>query len=95
MNYVNASENSDPDMQGMASALLSALGKTYKDQGYNSLTSSINIYTPFTQNYNSNYVQDFMGAGLMALASNTNLNPLQGVCDRATVYSNIMSKIQM
>jgi hypothetical protein len=89
MNYVNASENSDPDMQGMASALLSALGKTYKDQGYNSLTSSINIYTPFTQNYNSNYVQDFMGAGLMALASNTSLNPLQGVCVRADVYSNL------
>ena len=89
MNYVNASENSDPDMQGMASALLSALGKTYQDQGYNSLTAAINIYTPFTQHYGSNYVQDYMGAGLMALASNTSLNPLQGVCDRATVYSNL------
>jgi endo-1,4-beta-D-glucanase Y len=89
MNYVNASENSDPDMQGMASALLSALGKTYQDQGFNSLTSSINIYTPFTQNYGSSYVQDFMGAGLMALASNTSLNPLQGVCVRADVYSNL------
>jgi hypothetical protein len=89
MNYVNASENSDPDMQGMASALLSALGKTYKDQGFNSLTSSINIYTPFTQNYGSSYVQDFMGAGLMALASNTSLNPLQGACVSADVYSNL------
>jgi len=89
MNYVNASENSDPDMQGMASALLSALGKTYKDQGFNSLTSSINIYTPFTQNYGSSYVQDFMGAGLMALASNTSLNPLQNACVRADVYSNL------
>ena len=89
MNYVNASENSDPDMQGMASALLSALGKTYKDQGFDSLTSSINIYTPFTQNYGSSYVQDFMGAGLMALASNTSLNPLQGACVSADVYSNL------
>jgi hypothetical protein len=89
MNYVNASENSDPDMQGMASALLSALGKTYQDQGFNSLTSSINIYTPFTQNYGSSYVQDFMGAGLMALASNTSLNPLQGACVRSDVYSNL------
>ena len=89
MNYVNASENSDPDMQGIASALLSALGKTYQDQGYNSLTAAIDIYTPFTQHYGSNYVQDYMGAGLMALASNTSLNPLQGVCDRATVYSNL------
>jgi hypothetical protein len=89
MNYVNASENSDPDMQGMASALLSALGKTYQDQGYNSLTAAINIYTPFTQHYSSNYVQDYMGAGLMALASNTSLNPLQGACVRADVYSNL------
>lgn len=89
MNYVNASENADAEMQGMASALLSALGKTYKDQSYNSLTAAINIFTPFTQHYGSNYVQDYMGAGLMALASNTSLNPLQGVCDRATVYSNL------
>jgi hypothetical protein len=53
------------------------------------LTAAINIYTPFTQHYGSNYVQDYMGAGLMALASSTSLNPLQGVCDRATVYSNL------
>ena len=91
MNYVNASENSDPDMQGMASALLSALGKTYKDQEYNSLTSSINIYTPFTQNYGSSYVQDFMGAGLLALSSNTQLSPLQGVCSRTDVYNNLVT----
>ena len=91
MNYVNASENSDPDMQGMASALLSALGKTYKDQEYNSLTSSINIYTPFTQNYGSSNVQDFMGAGLLALSSNTQLSPLQGVCSRTDVYNNLVT----
>ena len=91
MNYVNASENSDADMQGMASALLSALGKSYKDQSYNSLTASVNIFTPFAQHYGSSYIQDFMGAGLMALASNTSLNPLQGACDRATVYSNLTS----
>jgi len=30
-----------------------------------------------------------MGAGLMALASNTSLNPLQGACVRSDVYSNL------
>jgi len=89
MNYVNASENSDTEIRGIASAMLSALGKTYKDKSYNALTAAIKIYTPFTQQYGGGYMQDYMASGLFALASNSVLTPLQGVCDRATVYSNL------
>jgi subtilisin-like proprotein convertase family protein len=69
--------------------MLSALGKTYKDKSYNALTAAIKIYTPFTQQYGGGYIQDFMASGLFALASNSVLTPLGGVCDRATVYSNL------
>jgi endo-1,4-beta-D-glucanase Y/subtilisin-like proprotein convertase family protein len=91
MNYVNASENSDAQMTGIASAILSALGSSYKTSGYTSLYSSLNIWTPFTQG--GSYIQNFIAGGLVALSSNPALLPLDNACNRATVYTNISNAL--
>jgi len=91
MNYVNASENSDAQMTGIASAILSALGSSYKTSGYTSLADTVNIWTPFDQD--ASWIQNFTAGGLIALSSNPALVPLDGACDRATVYTNISNAL--
>jgi endo-1,4-beta-D-glucanase Y len=104
MNYINASENDDLQMDGIATALLSSLGLSYANSNfsngsaiggsYSLLGYEINIYTPFTTQSGAGWdtaVQDFMGAGLLALSSNTQLSPLQGVCSRSDVYNNLVT----
>jgi hypothetical protein len=105
MNYVNASENDDLQMDGIATALLSSLGLSYANSNfsngshaiggnYSLLGYEININTPFTTQNGAGWdtaVQDFVGAGLLALSSNTQLSPLQGVCSRSDVYNNLVT----
>jgi len=105
MNYVNASENDDLQMDGIATALLSSLGLSYTNSNfsngshatggnYSLLGYEININTPFTTQNGAGWdtaVQDFMGAGLLALSSSTQLSPLQGVCSRSDVYNNLVA----
>lgn len=71
MNYVNASENSDANMTGIANSILSALGSYYVSNPY-LITASTNIWTPFAQNLPPT-TQDYIAAGMLALAGNDNL----------------------
>lgn len=71
MNYVNASENSDASMTGIANSILSALGYYYVNNSY-LITASTNIWTPFAQNLPPT-TQDYIAAGMLALAGNDNL----------------------
>ncbi len=71
MNYVNATENSDPQMIGIANSMLSALG-TYYLANNHLITSKTNIYSPFsTTEYPT--TQDFIATGMLAMAANTKL----------------------
>lgn len=71
MNFVNASENADTSMIGIANSILSALGSTYLSNSYH-ITSSTNVWTPFVQNGGPT-TQNFIAGGMLSLAGNTKL----------------------
>ena len=85
MNFINASENNDASMTGIANSILTALGSTYLTNNPQ-LVSNINIWTPFVQN-DSSYTQDYIAGGLLALAGNSNLT----YANRATVAQNLVT----
>ncbi len=85
MNYVNASENNDASMTGIANSILTALGSTYLLHNPQ-LVANINIWTPFVQN-DASYTQDFIAGGLLALAGNSNLT----YENRATVAQDLVT----
>ena len=85
MNFINASENNDASMTGIANSILTALGSTYT-MNNPQLVSNINIWTPFAQNGDS-YTQDFIAGGLLALAGDSNLT----YANRATVAQNLVT----
>lgn len=85
MNFINASENNDASMTGIANSILTALGSTYTTNNPQ-LVNNINIWTPFVQN-DSSYTQDYIAGGLLALAGNSNLT----YANRATVAQNLVT----
>ena len=85
MNYVYATENSDQNMSGIANSILTALGSTFQSAGYE-IGNSINIWTPFYQS--GGYVQDYIAAGLLALAGDSNLTYV----DRVVVEQNLVTQ---
>jgi len=84
MNFINASENNDASMTGIANSILTALGSTYTTNNPQ-LVSNIKIWTPFAQDGDPNNTQDFIAGGLLALAGDSNLT----YANRATVAQNL------
>ena len=85
MNYINAAENNDTSMTGIANSILTALGSTYLTNNPQ-LVANINIWTPFDQN-DASYTQDFIAGGLLALAGSSKLT----YADRTTVAQNLVT----
>ena len=86
MNYVNALENYDSSMSGIANSILSALGSTYLGNSYH-LTNQINIWSPFVQNGKVT-TQNYTAAGLLALAGDSTLP----YSNRQTVETNLLTQ---
>jgi endo-1,4-beta-D-glucanase Y len=86
MNFINASENNDASMTGIANSILTALGSTYTTNNPQ-LVSNIKIWTPFAQDGDPNNTQDFIAGGLLALAGDSNLT----YANRATVAQNLVT----
>jgi hypothetical protein len=74
LNYINAKINSsDDDMFGVANANLTALGTSFTNANYQTLTDQVKIASPWASN-DGTFIQNFNAAGLFAYAGNYN-NP--------------------